>query len=110
MKYRCVRIYFKPCPQLNMCDDITESLSRNKIVRPEEGDPYMESESGGCRLSFRGDEALRYGFAMSMGDAYNEKFYLTGNLITDEDIWEFCKRFDLEKARDEIDTLLASAE
>ena len=108
MKYRCVRIYFKPSKQINMLDYIVESLVRNKIVRPDGRDPYIESETRGSRLSFRGDEALRYGFAMSWDDACNEKFYLTGNLITDEDIWEFCKRFDMEKAKDEIDTALAT--
>ena len=107
MNYRCVRIYFKPSKQINMLDDIIEGLYRNKIVRPDNKTPYIESETGGSRLSFRGDEALRYGFAMSMDDARDEKFYLTGNLITNEDIWEFCKRFDMEKVKDEIDTALA---
>ena len=106
MKYRCVRIYFKPSKQINMCDDIIESLARNKVVRPNNKMPYIESETGGSRLNFRGDEAIRYGFAMSMNDAYDEKFYLTGNLDTDEDIDLFCKRFDIEKAKDAIDTAL----
>ena len=106
MDYRCVRIYFKPSPQLNMCDDIVESLARNKVVRPDNKLPFLESETGGSRLSFRGDEAIRYGFAMSMKDANEEKFYLTGNLVTDEDINLFCKRFDHEKYKDSIETTL----
>lgn len=106
MDYRCVRIYFKPSKQLNMCDDIIESLARNKVVRPDNKMLFIESETGGYRLSFRGDEAIRYGFAMSMRDANNEKFYLTGDLITDEDIALFCKRFDQEKYADSIETTL----
>ena len=104
--YRCVRIYFKPSKQSNMCDDVVESLARNKVVRPDNKMPFIESESGGSRLSFRGDEAIRYGFAMSMKDANEEKFYLTGDLITDEDIDLFCKRFDQEKYAYSNDTAL----
>ena len=107
MNYRCVRIYFVPSKQMNMCDDIVESLARNKIVRQDNKAPFIESETGGSRLSFRGDEAIRYGFAMSMKDANEEKFYMTGNLVTDEDIDLFCKRFDQEKYADSIETTLA---
>ena len=106
MNYRCVRIYFVPSKQMNMCDDIIESLARYKIVRPDNKPPFIESETGGSRLSFRGDEAIRYGFAMSVKDANEEKFYLTGNLVTDEDIDLFCKRFDHEKYVDSIETTL----
>ena len=42
-----------------------------------------------------------------MKDANEEKFYMTGNLVTDEDIDLFCKRFDQEKYADSIETTLA---
>ena len=103
---RCVRIFFIPDPHQRVPDDIYNYLEDNKIVWPDNGLPYIQSESGNSRLYFKSSEAIRYGFAKNSEDAEKNIFYAKGFLNTDEGIIEFCHLFDKEKYADKLDKTL----
>lgn len=106
MKY--VKIFFVPEPYLP--DDITLAVSEDYVDRAVPGMARLRSNGGGSTLDMKAAKATRYGFANSKEDLHAGRFYIDGEIKSDDDIETFYRTYEIERIKDETERALEGLE